>query len=320
MDGWRHQPDTTHSNHGDIMTTPTEQLALARLSLEGLSVGDALGGFFELSSSSQPSHFITNRVPPSGEWRFTDDTNMALSIYAVLRTHGYVDQDALADSFITHYNRSRGYGRGMRALVARIQNGLHWREASRSFYGGQGSYGNGGAMRASLIGAYFADDLSAVVSNAQASAEVTHAHPEGINGAIAVALAASIAYQTRNDPGIPPKQFIERVIQHLPDGEVRQGCIDAANLPDSTTISQAAEHLGNGMDMSAQRTVPFAIWCATMYRHDFEEAIWQSVSAGGDTDTTCAIIGGIVSLVAGYDGIPQDWLDKREPLPSWPFS
>lgn len=302
------------------MTSTADRLALAQLSLIGLSVGDALGGFSELSNPTRLPNFIVNRTPPSGEWRFTDDTNMALSVYAVLRIHGHIDQDALAQSFITHYDRSRGYGRGMRALIARIQKGMHWREASRSFYAGQGSYGNGGAMRVAPIGAYFADDLPALIANAQASAEITHAHPEGIIGATAIALATGITYQTRNESDVSPQQIIERVIEHLPDSEVRSGCMQAANLPDDTKLAVAAEQLGNGMDMSAQRTVPFVIWCATRYRHDFEEAIWQALSAGGDTDTICAMIGGIIAPAVGYDEIPPAWIDQREPLPDWAFT
>ena len=84
------------------MTTIKERFALARLSLEGLSVGDALGGFFEMSSPTQLSHFITERVPPAGIWHFTDDTNMALSIYAVLRMHEHIDQDGNFDHTHTY--------------------------------------------------------------------------------------------------------------------------------------------------------------------------------------------------------------------------
>jgi hypothetical protein len=39
------------------------------------------------------------------------------------------------------------------------------------------------------------------------------------------------------------------------------------------------------------------------------------VSALGDRDTTCAIVGGVVSLQVGEAGLPAAWLDAREPLP-----
>lgn len=302
------------------METANDRLALARLSLEGLSVGDALGGFFEMSSPNQPSHFVTNRQLPSGQWRFTDDTNMALSIYSTLRIHKHVEQDALAKSFIAHYDRSRGYGRGMRALIARIKKGQNWREASQSFYGGNGSYGNGGAMRVAPIGAYFADNISAVVANAHVSAEITHSHPEGVAGAITVAVAASIAFLFRQLPEASPQELMEQVIQHIPESEVRRNCETAAKLEQDTTVLEAVEQLGNGMDISAQRTVPLVLWLASKYRHDYEEAIWQTLSAGGDADTNCAMVGGIVALSAIDKPIPSEWIDKREPLPSWAFS
>jgi len=294
-----------------------QRLERARLSLEGLSIGDALGGFFEMSNPRRLSHFVLDRKPPSGEWRFTDDTNMALSVFEVLRKHQHVDQDALAKSFVEYYDRSRGYGRGMRALVARIAKGQPWREASYSFYGGEGSLGNGGAMRVAPVGGYFADDIPSVVDNARASAEITHAHPEGIAGAIAIAVAAAVAHQFKND--ISYVEFIDRVVEYLPAGEVEEGCTRASKLKSDTTALEAATELGNGSSMTAQRTVPLAIWFAAKYRDNFEEAIWQTLSAGGDTDTTCAMVGGIVALVGMKDEIPATWRQQREPLPAWAF-
>jgi len=45
--------------------------------------------------------------------------------------------------------------------------------------------------------------------------------------------------------------------------------------------------------------------------------MWATVSALGDRDTTCAIVGGIVACYTGVVGIPPDWLAAREPLPDW---
>jgi ADP-ribosylglycohydrolase len=50
---------------------------------------------------------------------------------------------------------------------------------------------------------------------------------------------------------------------------------------------------------------------------DFAEAIWQTLSGGGDCDTNCAIVGGIVVLYVGQEGIPTAWLNQREALPGW---
>jgi len=40
-----------------------------------------------------------------------------------------------------------------------------------------------------------------------------------------------------------------------------------------------------------------------------------TISGGGDCDTNAAIVGGIVALSVGREGIPNDWLKAREPLP-----
>lgn len=63
----------------------------------------------------------------------------------------------------------------------------HWKDLSQQLFKGTGSFGNGAAMRITPVGAYFADDLEAVVKQAHLSAQITHSHPEGAAGAIAVA-------------------------------------------------------------------------------------------------------------------------------------
>ena len=76
-----------------------ERLARARVSLEGLSVADACGGFFEGSHPDKLPYYVKTRQLPPTPWHFTDDTNMALSIYSILRQYGEINQDTLAISF-----------------------------------------------------------------------------------------------------------------------------------------------------------------------------------------------------------------------------
>ena len=284
-----------------------ERLQRARLALEGLSVGDALGGFYAFSGRSAAQAFATRTVP-SAPWRWTDDTNMALSIYAVLRQRGEIKQDVLALSFATHFDRLRGYGMGARTLINRIKKGEYWHDVTKSMFGGTGSYGNGGAMRVALVGAYFADDLPKAVEQARLSAEITHSHPEGIAGASAIAIAAAVAWNTRNQT-LPPQAFIEAILPHVPESAVKSGLETAIDVS-----INAAEILGNGSKVSAQDSVPFAVWNAAHHLTDYEEAIWQAISAGGDVDTLCAMVGGIVACHSGY---PEVWQKQREPLPDW---
>jgi hypothetical protein len=87
---------------------------------------------------------------------------------------------------------------------------------------------------------------------------------------------------------------------------------------DVTDAVAVASVLGNGRQVSAQDTVPFALWAAAMHRGDYEAAFWATANAGGDVDTTCAIVGGIVSSAPDNAAKPPaEWLVTCERLPRW---
>lgn len=284
----------------------------ARWALEGLSVGDAFGEqFFYLTDDH-----ITRRTIPPAPWWYTDDTNMALSIVEILCDHGTIHQDQLARSFAERYDSDRGYGMAMHFLLRDIRQGQSWRERAHALFEGTGSFGNGAAMRVAPLGAFFADDLETVVIQARLSAEVTHTHPEGIAGAIAVAVATALAWRARRADTMPgPREFLEQIISLLPKSLVQKQIRQAARLPRGISTAQAAARLGNGSNISAHDTVPFTLWCAANYLSDYETALWQTVSGLGDMDTTCAIVGGITVMYTGEEGIPIAWRQAREPLP-----
>jgi ADP-ribosylglycohydrolase len=74
--------------------------------------------------------------------------------------------------------------------------------------------------------------------------------------------------------------------------------------------------LGCGRRTSAHDTVPFALWSAARSLGDFEGAFWTTAEAGGDVDTTCAIVGGV--LASGKAGAPPAaWARSTEALPDW---
>ncbi len=281
-------------------------LTNALRSLQGLSVGDAFGElFFRLSPSETSPEDL-----PVGPWRWTDDTHMALSIVEVLREYGHIDQDALAAAFARRFSEEpfRGYGSGAARLLGLLAMGDSWRELSPRLFGG-GSYGNGAAMRAAPIGGYFYGDPERAAHEARLSAEITHAHPEGQAGAIAVAVAAAIAASGTHPSG---RVFLKEILHHIPEGITRAGIEKAVGIPPDDLYGAALE-LGTGNRVSSQDTVPFCLWSAAHHLDDFAAALWWTVKGMGDRDTTCAIVGGIVALSAPE--IPESWLMRREPLP-----
>ena len=301
------------------MANANTQIERARWSLEGLSVGDAFGETFFVNPDVVEG-LIDQRALAGRTWTYTDDTLMALSIFSELRQRHQIDQPSLVRSFAERYEVDRGYGPAMHRLLSQIRAGDDWKEASESLFEGQGSFGNGAAMRVGPLGAFFADDLHRVIEQAALSAVVTHAHEEAIAGAIAVAISTAVAYQLRNATHPASRsEFLDLILPHIPKSEVRTRVRKARDMNADASLTFAVAVLGNGVQVSAQDTVPLSLWCAGTHLTNYEEALWLTVSAQGDRDTTCAIVGGIVATHTGGKGIPDEWLELREPLPTWPF-
>lgn len=144
------------------------------------------------------------------------------------------------------------------------------------------SYGNGSAMRVSAVG-FFAKTEEATLALARESAEITHNHKEGIKGAEATALAI---FWARNGMS---KAFIKEGI----------------SLRFGYDLDRSVDELRktNKFYLSCQKTVPEAMVCF-LESNDYEDAIRNAVSIGGDTDTIACITGGISA--AYYGEISED--------------
>ncbi|MER5866049.1 ADP-ribosylglycohydrolase family protein [Kitasatospora sp. NPDC002040] len=289
----------------------------AQDSLYGLALGDAFGDrWFQLRPVEADVELAGRRVRPA-PWHWTDDTAMALVLFRHLGEHGEVRPDLLATGFATEYtvDPGRKYGPSMHQVLRQIDEGADWREITSAMFGGQGSYGNGAAMRVAPLGAWFADDLDRVVEQARLSALVTHFNPEAVAGAIAVAVAAALAVRSRGQVAPGRAEFLTEVAARLPDSDVRSGLRIAARFPAETSVRHAAVVLGSGLRISAPDTVPFALWCAAGEPDDLPGAIWHTLGGWGDMDTTCAIAAGVVAARTGLDRVPADWWRAVEELP-----
>jgi ADP-ribosylglycohydrolase len=289
----------------------------AEIALDGLSVGDALGE----TCFRTPNWEALQADPPTttrGPWSYTDDTAMALGIYEVLAMHGHIDEDALARRFAARYRAQpwRGYGPGAHRLLEQLGSGADWRVAAEHVFPG-GSFGNGSAMRIAPLAGYFAeDDENEIAHQARRSAGVTHAHPEGLAGAVAAAVAGAYAWRHRNTRAdeSTKRALFDAVLAQTPRSQVRSGIERAATLGFELSIETVVSLVGNGRQISCQDTVPFCVWVAANHLDDYRTAIIRTVRGGGDIDTNAAIVGGIVALAVGREGIPPEWLADREEL------
>jgi ADP-ribosylglycohydrolase len=286
--------------------TQEQRKELAEVVLDGLSVGDAFGELFAYGSES-----VRERVGKgvmAGPWWWTDDTAMAL---------GIMEEPTLAWIFSRNYKRQpdRGYGRMARKVLGGIAAGEDWQHVSSNAFDG-GSMGNGGAMRVGPLGAWFADDLDRVAKEAWRSARVTHWHPEGIAGAVAVALAVALAWQTRDLPAAEARRIISsEMVKRTPEGATHSMVESACRFDPSSSPAEAGRNLGNGALVTAPDTIPYVIWSALRSLDDFAEALLATVEGGGDCDTNAAMVGSIVAARLGRSSIPAEWLTAREPLP-----
>jgi ADP-ribosylglycohydrolase len=292
----------------------SKRIQLARVAVEGISVGDAFGEqFFDSEESAQKR--IRNREIPPGSWPYTDDTAMSLCVLETLDQHQGIRQDFLALAFAKRYREdpNRGYGGTAHRILRAIGEGVAWQAISAEVFSGMGSAGNGAAMRASPIGAYFSDDTTQVVDQSRFSAEVTHFHREGQAGAIAVALAAAWMVRSHTkDTSNARLDFLSFVVEHTPNSETRNQIAKALELKPNSSMELAVSALGNGTKLTSVDTVPIALWCTSNHLFHFEEGLWSAVSALGDRDTICAIVGGLLALRNGIKSIPLSWLNSRE--------
>ena len=201
----------------------------------------------------------------SGASRFTDDTVLTIAVAA--RQLGHGDYTDLFHSYYEAFPQA-GYGRFFRQWA---------KNKSRVPYG---SWGNGSAMRVSPI-AWAETEIAEVKAEAERSAIVTHDHPEGVRGAQAIAVAILLARQRATKDAI--RQRIEESFGY------------------DLGRSLASLRKAYRFDVSCQGSVPESI-LAFLESTDYESAVRNAVSLGGDADTMACMAGGIAE--AFYGGVP----------------
>lgn len=295
------------------------RLQCMQTTLLGLAVGDAFGEHFFVDPWVVEL-FLSERALPKAPWRVTDDTVMACAIAYCLQQEQCIQEDSLARQFALHYSQDpgRGYGGTAFSILRAFCLGEAWKDVSSQAFNGTGSMGNGGAMRSGPLGAFFFDQPEIIVIEAQKSARVTHWHPEGQAGAVAIALAAAWATSVRmghlraGDTG----ELFDFVLRYLPTSTLRIHIEHARECLAFDDVAAVVQQLGNGSRILALDTVPFTLWAAEKYMHSYEKGMWETVSALGDRDTNCAIVGAIVASFLGRESIPKRWIDSLEPLDS----
>ncbi len=232
----------------------------------------------DMIGSPYESRPIKTMAFPMDVADFTDDTVLTFAVAHAVLSH--TDYGCAIKIFAQRYP-NLPYGGSFWHWI--------WDPCSTPYY----SFGNGSAMRVSPVGFAF-ESIEMVMDHARRSAVVTHNHPEGIKGAQATALAVFLARKEEDKATI--RSEIERRFSY--------------------DLGFCVEELRDGytFDVSCQGSVPQSI-IAFLDAKDYETAIKNAVSFGGDADTMACIAGGIAQ--AYYKVVPPKTVQQvREKLPA----
>jgi poly(ADP-ribose) glycohydrolase ARH3 len=274
----------------------------ARGALLGTFVGDALGMPFEGRPHSEVPDAVEMVAARHGRGTYTDDTQMMIALAESLLERARVDEQHLARAFVQAYDPDRGYGGGTRRVLELWADGTPLADAAAQIFDGQGSRGNGAAMRIAPVAVVFRDDRPRLLTEAARSARLTHAHPVGIDAAVVQAAAIGAALRDED--------ILEAARAAARTPEMTDGLRDVGELlagqPDP-----AAVHARLGSSSDARESVCAAIYTALAHPA-FEPAVGFAVRLGGDTDTVAAMTGAICAARDGAGSIPSRWLAALE--------
>ncbi|MDA1383474.1 MULTISPECIES: ADP-ribosylglycohydrolase family protein [Glycomyces] len=279
----------------------------ARGSLLLAACADAIGSVFEGHRGLDPEAVAAAVDRPKVPLQWTDDTAQMLVLAEHLAAQeGRIDMDALAAAFGAAWaaEPSRGYGPGAVTMLAQIAAGTPWQSAARAVFDGAGSLGNGAAMRVAPIGLLPGRNLDDVAAAAVTSALVSHVHPEGIDGAVAQALAVAIAANTPGTERPQANEFIEQITARTATAAF---AADLQAVP--SLIDGPASAIGERFrcDATALGAVPASIAVFLRHPDDPRAAIKEAIGLGGDTDTIAAMTAGICGAYCGEDAVPASW-------------
>ena len=275
--------------------------------LLGLALGDALGAAHEGGPLERLLWGLIGTTT-AGHIRWTDDTQMSLDVAESLIATGALDLEDLAARFAGNYRWSRGYGPGTSRLLKRVAGGMHWREANRTVHR-DGSFGNGGAMRAPVVGLFFANRCNDVAAAARLSASVTHAHPLGMEGAALVASATALALL--NHPAAEVLKAAASACTLEPFIARLETAMKWLNSGSEPTPADVAGQLGHGV--AASESCVTAIYVAVRFLdRRFLELHKFITACGGDVDTIGAMAGAIWGAANGVTQLPAQELERLE--------
>ncbi|BCM92235.1 ADP-ribosyl-[dinitrogen reductase] glycohydrolase [Abditibacteriota bacterium] len=307
------------------LNTPMSPIQTLHGCLLGGALGDALGLPFEGLSSKKRRRIWGEEIERGLDMSFlphrgmiSDDTEHALfTARALLESRGNSDRfGRVLASELRHWFLTFPPGTGLATLRAGFKALLFLPFTKTGVH----SAGNGPAMRAPILGAFFGDGTAQLREFCRISTRLTHTDPKAEWGAFTIALATAHAAQGQTDG----RRFVRDLSEWSDDSEAAREMISLAKRAvNSAARGQSALEfcdeleLQNGVTGYIFHTVPVVLQCWLRHSQNFRAGVEEIILCGGDSDSTGAILGGILGASMGADALPPDWTGE---LWDWPNS
>ncbi|MHA1304336.1 MAG: ADP-ribosylglycohydrolase family protein [Candidatus Heimdallarchaeaceae archaeon] len=282
----------------------------------GSAIGDSIG---EIAFYCNGRETLEKRIMNQELFTYTDDTAMTIGLAeSLLAKDGVIVPQHLGKIFHSNYQKesTRGYSIGPATIFSQVEKtGESYIEAAESLFDGEGSYGNGAAMRVTPVAIFFFDS-SVLYHEVKRSAIVTHAHALAIDGA--AILAKAIGQLLSSDPEFVFNKegsmlYIDKLIKFAKtlDFKTRLSLLNKF-MRENVSLNLANEILSS--DITALGSVPFAIYAflLNVKNKSFKNNLLNAVIVAEDKDTIGAMVGALLGAHLGAESIPKEWLEKLE--------
>jgi ADP-ribosylglycohydrolase len=327
----------------------------------GCALGDVVGAWAEARPADEAAdyvrHFVAkfdfskvgnhHRGVPFGQ--YTDDTQLTRELaLSLVDECDWVPQD-FADKIAQIFARNGvvGYGRATQEAATRLLDGALWDQAGTP----PPRAGNGAAMRAGPVGLFYWNNFGGLLKAATEQAIITHRAPMAVAGSLTIATAVAMCVNASRETSGPHEagwwawlakfvgdgdvsEFVElsQSIQDLSDlvfeGRKKQGRAPGCDEENAEALKFAKEGddtRWSGVSPWTRSSVLWSLYCVMAHPTDVWKAIQTAVAAGGDTDTTAAMVGAMVGAHVGQDHFPEQVQtivapqvhDARAPLWDW---
>ena len=242
----------------------------------GSALGDAIG---ELAFRFPEEGRLRAAIAAAPVLRYTNDTAMAIGLAESLAERQGLDSGHLGRTFHRHFNREpwRGYASGPPSIFQLVEkSGFTYEAAAQSLFGGQGSQGNGAAMRVAPLGLFF-HDAPDLYDKAAAAAAITHAHPLAQDGAAVQAAAVAMAVHLNPMNAFPRNAFVNRMRTLARTSEIQARLSLVRTLLKSKVPGpEAAQNFG-AIGQDPRESLPFALYAFLAQPHSFEDCLLGAV-------------------------------------------